>query len=643
MMYFRPVFVITVFLITVLSLYRIFSSDGPRWYKVTGCILRVCTGLLLIIAFLEPVFSLQRFPDPKRPVPVLVDASESMRLFPADSIIRRFRHVTDSLITGKQRRLSWYLFGDSLRRWRDVYPYQATDKRSFLPTVANTTDLLEAGELIVISDANWSNPSPVASFFSSKSVWYIPLSRFRQPPGLTCTMPDTINSSAGTPYGLSLSCNGNISAPSVITFSVFEKEREIASDSFTVDAGRFSRLCTLQLPAPLPGLHVYRITAVSSRDSLVWTGFILNHAIQSALTCRIFSESSSLDARFIRLAIARSTVFSLLPGKSTKAVDVDFLIGTRRPPAVPVSTATFSVFLGCLPGKTVPVTAPQGLRLFYPDRHPSLFAQLPLSELPPVTAAVKNTSLQPAETFISGTVSNDTIPILFRGTYRNRELIACTFSGFWKWDFLTLSHALGETDIFSFSHRLLSLVRTTLHSMHTDTLLVFPAGCPIEHRPITFSCVFPALLRHSDACQLTCQTSDRNGSRLIDTVTELLPTTGLFQDITLPPLPVGDYTLQCILGCGDTVLRSELTFPVYSDNTEMLIEGQNEHLLREIGQPLDIDNMLFISTLLEPSDDYLSGMQVTETFSLTRTWWLLSLIFLIFGTEWILRRVAGFE
>lgn len=644
-MHYQPVFIVAVSLVTLLSIYRIVRSDGPRWYMVSVGIMRVLAGLFLIIAFIEPVVSIQRLPDPDRPVPVLVDASKSMALFPVDSIIRRFRSAAESPGTGGQkRRFTWYLFGDSLRACDDLSTYQSSDKKSTLPETGSSAGLLDADELVVISDANWTNPSPVTSSFSSKSVWYIPLSPSRLPPFLVCRAPDTINTSAGSPFRLSLSLRGNLSAPSVITVTAAENKKESVVDTCMVAAGRFSRQCLLELPAPLPGLHIYRITAAASSDSLTRTEFVCNHAVTSAFTCTVFSEEPSLDARFIRLALARNSELSLLRGKSGRSsADIAFFIGPGRPPAASMPLSGLSVFLGCLPGSTIPVRSSKGFHFFIPDSHPSPFAQLPLEELPPVTEMVQNPSVHPVEPYISCALSGDTLPVLFRGTYRGRELIACTFTGFWKWDFLTLSHTLGEADMFSFSRRLVSVITSTMHSMQTDTLLLFPNGTPAEGSPGDFSCILPALVGHSGRSQLRCSVTGPNGIVTGDTVLELFPTTALFQKITLPALSAGSHTVRCTLVTADTSLAAETAFPVYPDNTEMLVEGQNEHLLREIGQPLDIDSIRS-SVLFSPrSDGYLSADHVTETFPITRTWWLLSALFLLFGTEWILRRVAEFD
>ncbi|MBN1578305.1 MAG: hypothetical protein JW913_17220 [Chitinispirillaceae bacterium] len=631
---------------TSLALFHALREEVPRWKKNLFIAIRLLIGALLTLALLEPAFTVRRLPERNRPVPVLIDASRSMSLFPADSAIRLLQQVLSAAghaASPGRRRAAWFLFGDSLRATDDP-TRTAADRRSYFPSMNSLPVLQKATDIIIISDANWSNPTPVAADLASKSVWYLPLNTVRRPPSIECSPPDTIVSYAGTTRSMKVPCTGFASEAATVTVTVAENAAPLFVDSLAVAAGPFAHAFDARLPPAAAGLHLYTVTVANRRDTLSRSRYVLHHAVPEAFVYRTFSARPSLDLRFFRLALARSQSFVDGSVAHRKRVDVVFIFGDGQADMA-IPAAALPVYCGCLPGKTVRIDSIAGTRLFLPEcGMPSPFFQLPLRDLPPIASMVRNPQVVPACPWLSAAVGNDTVALLFSGIHRKRSIIACAFTGFWRWDFLPLSHASGEAETFIFSQRLIEAVISTLHALRTDTLLVFPSGQPTAGDAVRLTCVIPSFLHSSEeSIHLPCSIGNDDGTFHRDTLIEFLPSGPLLQRVSIPPLDSGNYSVGCSLSTPLKTVHSSVPFTVAADNGELLVTGQNESVLREIGQPLDTGADGQLTSPLRPPDRTLVEQTVNRRIVIKRSWWLLIALLLLLGIEWGMRRFARLD
>ena len=73
--------------VTILATLHSLRMSVSKLEKSVFIVIRLLLGIILIIAFLEPVITVNRLPHRMRSIPVLIDASQSMSLFSPDSIL----------------------------------------------------------------------------------------------------------------------------------------------------------------------------------------------------------------------------------------------------------------------------------------------------------------------------------------------------------------------------------------------------------------------------------------------------------------------------------------------------------------------------------------------------------------------------
>ncbi|HLV32725.1 MAG TPA: hypothetical protein VKY57_14235, partial [Chitinispirillaceae bacterium] len=105
------------------------------------------------------------------------------------------------------------------------------------------------------------------------------------------------------------------------------------------------------------------------------------------------------------------------------------------------------------------------------------------------------------------------------------------------------------------------------------------------------------------------------------------------QTITLAGVSNGNYSYKTVLRSKNHKFEYSDTLFVKPDNRELMINGQNNSLLKEFGYRVTITDTLF-----EDNKDQINEVTVTEHFSITRSWYLLSVILLLIFCELILRQ-----
>jgi hypothetical protein len=629
----------TVAVIAALKSYR------KPWQQITAITLRILLAGTLLIAFFEPVLTVHRFPERTGALPVLIDASESMSFFDADSVLQAVRHSLDALSLPPNRKPVYLLFGDSVRTLPPALPYRTTDRTSTFPAPGEHPLLATARDLIIISDANWSNPETVVPNVNDQSIWYLPLTPVRTAPSLALTLPDSIVTPADSTTVFMIPCSGVARVSTAIVLSITEEEASVAADTHTVAAGPFHHTFQVRLPRTAAGLHRYRVSAVNPGDTTRYTAMVLRHVVPEKFTYTITSTAASLDQRFLRSALAGRKDFKKT--SKSKTADIDFRFTAARPAASTATHTPLPVYLGTLPGgkQQSDTITPESIALTGTALH-NPFRQLPIGNLPPVAVSRPGPSITVTTAWITAVKKhNDTTALVFRGVYRNKPLVGCALREFWRWDFLPLAHtAGGEADVFRFSGMLPDAAVATLLELQTDTLLALPRGRPIANRPIELIIAVPtATIPYLQPYTVHCALSTAGGNTAIDTAVTFIAGGSLLQKVTRPPLDTGTFTATCTLSTGSRHYRSAVTFTVEKNDAELRVTSQNKQLLNEMGQPLALSDTTLLTRIFTGKNGFQKQEPVAEKFRIRQSWWMLVLLLLLLGGEWLLRRLVRLD
>ncbi|MBN1758606.1 MAG: hypothetical protein JW863_09825 [Chitinispirillaceae bacterium] len=623
------------------------NAYRKRWQTILAATLRSLFGIAVIIAFLEPVFTVRRLPEHTGEIPVLIDASESMTRFDADSILAVFRN-TLATITGSSsrpvRQPLYILFGDSVRSAPSGESFTAADRTSFFPRTGELPLRQSPQEMIIVSDANWSNPQTVTTGSEAVAVWYLPLRGTGSAATITCTLPDSIVTPVDTPAMVNIPCSGFARTAADIQLSISDNDIPVTADSQTIQAGPFHHTFALRLPGVKAGVYRYTVTAVNSTDTVGTTRFLLRHAVPRSFSYVIVASAPSLDNRFLRSALAGRTDFTETTAKTRRSADCRFIFSPSE--ASVASRSTLDVYLGRSPeastGTTFPIT--DGNVTVNTTLH-NPFMRLPVADLPPVRVTKPGKGITVTTAWITATADRDSFPLVFKGIYNNRSIIGCGFQEFWKWDFLPLAHtATGEADIFRFTRCCIDAAAATLRELRADTLLVYPAGQPSAHRPLRLSVVLPSIATpelKSVALSLKLRTAD--STPILDTVVGIVATGSMLHEVRLPAVDTGRYTLSSTLSGISRGYASAITFPVQQEDAERRVTAQNEALLREMGQPFSPSDTALLTRLFTDAGSFQDREPSIEKLPVRRSWWLLALLLFSLGGEWLLRRVTKLD
>jgi hypothetical protein len=630
---------------TILAVATARRAYPKRWQTILAAALRILFGTAIIIAFFEPSLTVHRLPEQNRALPILVDASQSMSLFAADSVLEAFAQICASFTDNQRipfRKPVWMFFGDSLRTGLTPSSYRTTDHSSFFPRIRRDPLLQSCTDMIVISDANWSNTAPVSEELSAKAIRYLPLRKVRTAGTITCTAPDTIVTPADSTFTLSVSCSGIALSDTRVVLVISNGSATTGADSQTVSRGPFRKRFSITLPRVPPGAHLYRVTATNPTDTVQYSRMLLRRAVPEFFSYSIAAPGPSLDIRFLRNALAGRKDFRNTAGRPATETDIRFIFDGST--ARPQSPRTLSVYIGALPGSAPARDSIIPGRLVTDPSIRNPFYNLTTGELPPVVAVRPAKKLSVTASWISAVVNRDTIPLIFRGVYDNHPLIGCGFSGLWHWDFMPLAHSAGEADAFPFTLRLLDAAAATFRELQSDTLLVYPTASPTAGAPVPFTLILPAAnIPELQAVSLSVTIRTGTGTSVCDTTLQIISTGRTLHHAVLPPLDTGSYVAACSLAAGHRSYTSAIAFSTRSDNAELSVTAQNENLLRDLGQPLQLNDTALLASLFNPEHHTLAPEPLVQKIRFRRSWWLLVLLLALLGTEWTLRRFARLD
>jgi len=302
-----------------------------------------------------------------------------------------------------------------------------------------------------------------------------------------------------------------------------------------------------------------------------------------------------------------------------------------------------ALFIGALPcSSTFKSTA--GLRLQKPLRETvsgNPFDNFDVSKLPPLSSAsvCKAFRVLPQNVYITASMavpSSDTVNILFSGRMGNRNFIACTATDIWQWDFLPLAVDPDEERVYAFSEKLIAFAREMLVNALSEELYLYPAFPPVESDSLGFTVVFPVDVPVPADIRVSC-TFTSTKAKEYDTTFIMKSTGAPRQSVRFKPLVGGAWRLEASASADNRTYRFTDSVTVGEDRSEYLATSQNTALLQEIAQPITDLSQKSISTLFFANNPE-NNQPTKKTIHLNRTWWLLLLIFAIFGAEWLLRR-----
>jgi hypothetical protein len=653
-----------------ISVFRIaFRSPFSPSARAVLLVLRFFLLMLMAVAFTEPALVFEQLTSPLRPVPVLVDASKSMRLFAHDSAVLKVMASLEkwnAVHTGEKQKFVFYRFGDSLRLIKNpmdksTRPYSFSDRRSFFPESLNDRIFRRSAAMLIISDGNLSNAVLPAEQYSDKNVLYIPFRGLpRHYPFLQAAIrsfPQVSPVDSLIPAVVDV--EGFTGKPDTITVSVTRDNRMISQRKIRVPEGFFREEVSFSTKNPSAGRHLYRFDVRSFADTLFRSCHALNTALPDRFTYAFYDPRPSLDHRFIRLALQRQPHFIESVNGGNQLLDLLVIFhwnDTARTAMNRLKPGGAALFIGCIPclGTLSSVSSSGTAALVRPtsDLSTSPFDALDLSKLPPPSRCFfcKERPLRAVNRYISAAIIRtgkpgfDTLDVLFTGRYNRNNFIAFAATDLWRFDFWPLAIAPDEAGVFGFSERLMEFTKTTLVNGLSEELLFYPATPLSESDSLSFFAVFPTHLPVPSDLRLSVSLSSA-GAAPYDTSLPVIFTGSPRKLVRFKTLPAGNYRLNVFAALSPSGATVRCSFPdsvsVDQDRSEYMVRGQNTALLRTFAQPLDDFSEPSLRSVFSSSAG--TNLPVKETIRFNRSWPLLLLIFLVFSAEWILRRILKAE
>lgn len=623
-------------------------SDTRPAVRIVLIAIRLLILALLAAAFLRPTLTMQTLAPERHGLAVLVDNSQSMRLFDSDSLRKLLS--ADFGLADKDVRV--FLFGDSLRPLPDDRQPDFSDRRSFFPTDAAAGLPEDAQRILIVSDGNWSNSSLPDELFMATDAHYLRLPAPQLPPLLRLEpLAERIEGVTGGSTDLRIVLSGRLQHRRTITIAVLQDGRAESRRSVELEAGVFEDTLDLRIPARRPGTHLCRIVAETDSSGTVAT--VVHTVLPDRLRYHIYSARPDLDGRFVSLALQRQDgwqhthahgqrpdLLVLLDWDSTAAS----LVQTVKPRGA-------LLFAGCVPcGNPRSRPVPRGRLVGAPETHIPLVIATPAS-LPPAEALLEcaEDPLRLRRTLLGlvPQTASDTLPLLWSGRYQRHTALVAGVRGFWTWDFMVqLSEEEGTTQT-PFSSTLLELTRRALIAGMSDDFLVYPAESPVsESRPPVFVLALPASFDWTEPARVALTITDTSGSAVLDT--------GLTIDgvdaqhrfrFRSDPLPRGTYMYKGKLRYAGRTFTHADTLRVQSDRTELDIAGQNEQLLAQVARPTaPADSAAADGRVMLPHGGTAADAPgadratIARTIRIEQSWLLLAALLALLFAEWVIRR-----
>jgi hypothetical protein len=666
--------VMTVLLVTLLAAgsiaaaayYFLRKNRLPAAFFIS---LRALLLLSLLCALFEPRFGLETLETKQPIVPVLVDASMSMRLFKPDSSVKPFLRCLDSLkgSPAEPIRFAYYWFGDSVREMPASPAPVFSDLQSILPGSFREKTIRDAPFIVLVSDGNLSNTSPSKGILRAKTCYYLKLPPVSPLPGLHAELlaaPETV------PLDSSSTASVRISGfnPGIRSVRVACRQGTVtlAQHFIKADSGYFSDTLSIRLPSAYQGRFVYSITALNPADSLRSTVYFPQTVVPRQFRARIGSNAPLLDRRFLSLALQGDPQWRL-GDQESRQCDALFMIntGSLMPEALSVlHPKGVAVFLGALPCSSGVGISPVSFSLFPNNTYDTLFGHFLKSDIPPpsILQVCLPAFLNNSRTVLSCLVRTasekserpDTVPFLTAGRFRGYTAIAVAGTELWRMDFWPLS-LTKESESPTFMRYISALTKGLLVSNLSGNLFVYPSSPELyEYDSLPFTILLPSTAGPAPAASGASEMPSGPGNALrftasngsgivIDTVVRAVsPGVSGMASFKLPPLSCGAYRYTCSMTMGTGRINYADSFFVSLNRLEYSVQAQNTVLLNEFALPLGE------GTAGAVRKAYAAHAQarhatVTEYLEIRQSWILLAIIVAFFTLEWVGRKKSGLD
>ncbi|MDR2693960.1 MAG: hypothetical protein LBB74_07070 [Chitinispirillales bacterium] len=663
----------------LLSTARYFRSRLKLPAKILLTLLRTGWVVGIALAFIEPVIRFERFESSRMKIPVLVDVSASMRNFSPETSVNPFIDTLASLQLKTNRRVSfeYFLFGDStrVRQPNQSAPILFNDTKSFFPSVLDENGGKLSGDMILVTDGQWTRPRRSGEVFPRNSIRYLTLPEAKPNPFVTVSNDAPETAPNDSSFNVRVTANGYATEKGVLSISLKENGKTVKSGNIDIDNGYFTQTITFKTSNSRPGRKLYTVEASVGGDIPPSVSSFVHQTVPRFFTYSTYAAKPTLDRRYVTQALQSSDAFK----EKAASPDILFLFdwdSTAVKLLRGLPRHAVAVFSGAAPCSSSrmaepPVTVKAVDRNILTNTRLDLRSMPPPQELiickqPPVaamkrmlTASVNtmggrintNNAVNTANT--SNTVNkvntaktNDNrpadIPILFSGRFMGTQSLFCAVRGIWRWDFWPMASDRAESELFSFSNILLSAAKELLLDNISDQLILYPAGTLTETDSARFLMSLPAAVPIFEPVNLSLQI--KNDGTVIDTAVTYRPNGLNKQPLSLPTMPPGRYAISATLTAPGVKAAFRDSFTVNVDMSELSVLSQNTQYLQEFAQPLDITDSVATNAVFDSWERRSAEKNtVTETVRINRSWLLLLIILALLAAELVLRRARGVD
>lgn len=666
-------FTFTILILLALGLasalyYYIFSQRLlPRRYVLFA--LRFAIVGALLAAFFEPVFTFERLKTRQAVVPVLIDASESMRLFRPDSTVLPLLRAVDSLAKGGPGRpvhMRYYCFGDSLRRCRAVDSLRFTDTKSILPGSFDEKTIQDAASVLLVTDGNFSNASFPRGILQEKTCYYLKLPSVLSPQPylnvelLSCKNVVLLDSPSVAFIGLA----GYRKKPGNLGLLCREGSRIIVHRTRGTNAGYFSDTISVRLPAGRQGRFLYEVVATNADDSLRASVYVAQSVVRKTFKAKILQNPPLLDRRFFSLALTDNGAWTIA-GRDEKDCDALFAFAFDEKVSAEMDALEsrgIVVFVGAMPCSTTSGVSPQTCALVPQDPGDTLLAKFDIKEIPPPSLLLRcdrpflrfrRTVLSCAYTVTPDQKTvPDTLPFVIVGRYKNHNSVVLSARGLWQMDFWPLSLSK-ESETPSFLRYLTAFIQQRLLMSLEQNFLAFPAFTQASDvDSLVFSLLLPSDFfdsrteqpRQSGKNQSSLHLAiESNGKTVFDSSYDCSAFySPAVARLTCGPLRPGTYFFKSTLVYGSQKQDYADSLHITKNDMELSVQGQNTVMLGQIALPLNHGDIKTLHDLFDSARLLKPGI-VIDNFQIKQSVVLLLLCLFLFSLEWLLRRRSGLE
>ncbi|MDO5575871.1 MAG: hypothetical protein Q4F84_02220, partial [Fibrobacter sp.] len=411
------------------------------------------------------------------------------------------------------------------------------------------------------------------------------------------------------------------------------KDTLLCTNEQAIDSGTFSNTVSVSVPGIKPGKHVLRIEASLDNDSLHAVDYAMFTTVPESFKYAIVSTEPSLNQRFLKLALSKNKNFTEINLRNNNA-DVIFFLSWNSDSKKQLNKLEKNgivSFVSALPNASVsrPSNAFSYIKNFTQSRH---LYNLHTDHLPPPSQILASKSIQNISSLLSIANNTDTSHIVFIGNFSNHPVLGLAISDFWKWDFWPVSHENTGEESVLFSDMFIDILKDMLiERSYADQYTACPVSPVTENDSIRFSLSLPSMAPTDTAHIMLTIHNDTSDMKFDTVLTDISDLSTI--EFTTRGMPVGNYSYTSTLKTRNDSLKYSDTLFVKSDNRELMINGQNNSLLKEFAYQTRISDTLF-----DNNATHINETTVTEHFGITQTWYLLSLILFLILCELFLRQ-----